>query len=448
MKTATINSGLIALALLLSCLMPGNYALAQDSKAQNQIGDNIARIGVLAFRGKDAARLRWLPLIDYFTKAIEGWRFEFVPVTLGSAPRQIETRKIDFLITNPGHYVELQDRYHLSTLATRERRIEAAGSGILEFGTAIITRKDSNIHSLGDIRNKSIAAVSPDAFGGFLLAWHEFQRQNIDPFKDLKTLQFMGFPQDAIIAAVAAGRVDVGIVRSGLLELLASEGKVDLTSFRVLQSNNQIDYPHMISSRLYPEWPFAALPATNKQLREAVLVALIATQQPKVAREHGLKDLWSAPLSYREVRKLIATYKNHNKTTPADNISGNQLWSSILLIALLALALFTAYLQIARYRQRPGFAGQKPTGNAAGEPGAAKVLARFSSLTKREREILCMICSGLSSKVIADELGISAKTVEYHRANLLQKTKAGTTPQLVQLATRLGFDESKLFTYK
>jgi DNA-binding CsgD family transcriptional regulator len=52
-----------------------------------------------------------------------------------------------------------------------------------------------------------------------------------------------------------------------------------------------------------------------------------------------------------------------------------------------------------------------------------------------------MICSGLASKAIANELGISPKTVEFHRANLLQKTQAGTTAHLVQLATRLGFDQ-------
>ena len=67
--------------------------------------------------------------------------------------------------------------------------------------------------------------------------------------------------------------------------------------------------------------------------------------------------------------------------------------------------------------------------------------APFASLTAREREVLCHICGGQSSKQIAQSLGISPKTVEYHRANLLQKTKAGTTPHLVQMATRSGLDQ-------
>ena len=54
-----------------------------------------------------------------------------------------------------------------------------------------------------------------------------------------------------------------------------------------------------------------------------------------------------------------------------------------------------------------------------------------------------LICAGKSSKDIADDLGISLKTIEYHRANLLQKTKAGSSAHLVQLATRFGYDLGK-----
>ncbi len=410
--------------------------------SQTAFAENTARVGVLAFRGTDAAILRWQPLINYLTYSIKGWQFKFVPVTLASAPRQIETRKIDFLVTNPGHYVELQGKYGLSTLATRERRTENTGSGVLEFGTAMITRKDSNIRSLADIKNKTIAAVNPDAFGGFQMAWREFIRQDIDPFKDLKPIQFMGFPQDAIIAAVENGLVEVGIVRSGLLELLAKEGKLDIASFHVIQSNNQIDYPHMVSSRLYPEWPFASLSATNKQLRENVLVALLATQNPLVSRQFKLKDLWSTPLAYGAVRNLVNAYNNRNIVSMDKKSPDSQIWIGALLVVLLILALITAYLQITRRRQRISAPEEKPETDVIHDPVTDAVLSRFTSLTKREREILCQICSGSSSKMIADELGISIKTVEYHRANLLQKTQAGTTPQLVQIATSLGFDKN------
>ena len=55
-------------------------------------------------------------------------------------------------------------------------------------------------------------------------------------------------------------------------------------------------------------------------------------------------------------------------------------------------------------------------------------------LTKREREILELICEELSTNEIADKLFISAYTVETHRKNLLSKTGAKNVAGLVKFA--------------
>lgn len=57
-------------------------------------------------------------------------------------------------------------------------------------------------------------------------------------------------------------------------------------------------------------------------------------------------------------------------------------------------------------------------------------------LSKRESEILDLICEGLSSHEIADKLGVSRRTVEGHRANLIAKTGAKSTIQLVLYAMK------------
>ena len=56
-------------------------------------------------------------------------------------------------------------------------------------------------------------------------------------------------------------------------------------------------------------------------------------------------------------------------------------------------------------------------------------------VTPREREVLDLISMGDSTKEIARKLGISPKTVEFHRANLLRKYGARTSSQLVALST-------------
>ena len=397
-----------------------------------------ARIGVLAYRGADVALHQWTPLAEYLGGTIDGWQFEIVPVTLVSAREKLRAKQIDFLITNPGHYVALSHQFDLSVLATRERRNN--GVALMQFGAVIFCRANSGITSLDELKGKRLAAVSPDAFGGFQLAWHEFSQVNMDPFKDLESVRFMGFPHDAIVTAVQNGDVDAGVVRAGLLESLAAENRIELSQFRVLNNDTQPGYPFQVTGGLYPEWPFIALAGIDKRLREQVALALLSTQALEPARAQQLGDLWSAPLSYRPVRELVEKYSMLD--APRERALSN-----------LALALVGAVFTLALLIALSFWRWARPTPLAAAPPPPAEpdpdtmadpeMLARLQSLTRREREVLGRICDGQSSRAIADELGISPKTVEYHRANLLQKTHAKSSAHLVQLVTRserdLGF---------
>ena len=62
-------------------------------------------------------------------------------------------------------------------------------------------------------------------------------------------------------------------------------------------------------------------------------------------------------------------------------------------------------------------------------------------LSEREKEILMAICRGLSNQEIADELFISKRTVDKHRANILEKTGCKNTAALVVHAIRTGIVE-------
>jgi FixJ family two-component response regulator len=59
--------------------------------------------------------------------------------------------------------------------------------------------------------------------------------------------------------------------------------------------------------------------------------------------------------------------------------------------------------------------------------------ARLSCLTGREREVFDQIVQGKANKVVAYELGISEKTVEVHRARVMQKLCAGSLAELVRM---------------
>lgn len=66
------------------------------------------------------------------------------------------------------------------------------------------------------------------------------------------------------------------------------------------------------------------------------------------------------------------------------------------------------------------------------------MIARNSELTNRELEVLKLLASGLNSKEISEQLFISTNTVEYHRKQLLRKTKSRNVAELIGNAYRRG----------
>ena len=63
----------------------------------------------------------------------------------------------------------------------------------------------------------------------------------------------------------------------------------------------------------------------------------------------------------------------------------------------------------------------------------AEIASRLAQLTPRESEVMDMVTAGKSNKEIANTLGVSAKTVEAHRAKVMEKMEAGSLAELVRL---------------
>jgi FixJ family two-component response regulator len=62
---------------------------------------------------------------------------------------------------------------------------------------------------------------------------------------------------------------------------------------------------------------------------------------------------------------------------------------------------------------------------------------RLESLTPREREVMTLVSSGMANKAMAGELGVSQRTVEIHRARVMEKMQAGSLAHLVRMALEL-----------
>jgi FixJ family two-component response regulator len=66
-----------------------------------------------------------------------------------------------------------------------------------------------------------------------------------------------------------------------------------------------------------------------------------------------------------------------------------------------------------------------------------EIAARMALLTAREREVLSLVVDGKANKTISAELGISEKTVETHRKNLMEKLRARSLADLVHMSLRV-----------
>jgi FixJ family two-component response regulator len=76
--------------------------------------------------------------------------------------------------------------------------------------------------------------------------------------------------------------------------------------------------------------------------------------------------------------------------------------------------------------------------NRAGRDRARRVAERLASLTQREREVLDRVVAGRMNREIAEALDISIKTVEAHRARIMEKLDVGSVAELVQATLGAG----------
>ena len=260
------------LAALVVALSP-LWAAAQQATAASPAGTASPlpelRVGVLAHRGWASFEHDWEPLARYLDARLSSYVVRLVPVTLSSAVALIDQGGLDFLVTNPGHYVALSRTHHPSVLATRARRLPGGGIST-EFGSAIVVRAHSLITEIEDVTGTRVAAVDPRAFGGFRVGWEAFDRLGLDLFDIAEELRFLGFPQRPDRAGGAGRRGRCGHRAQRAAGAHGRRGPGLRGCAAGSQQQRHLYPSEAVSTRLYPEWPFLALPGTPREARDAV----------------------------------------------------------------------------------------------------------------------------------------------------------------------------------
>ncbi len=66
-----------------------------------------------------------------------------------------------------------------------------------------------------------------------------------------------------------------------------------------------------------------------------------------------------------------------------------------------------------------------------------RLVERYATLTRREREVMSLVVEGHANKVMAYDLGVSERTIEIHRSRVMKKMRANSLPHLVRMALDL-----------
>lgn len=282
--------------LVLLYLLHMNSAFAQDT----------LYLGVLAHQGNKRAVEKWYPLTEYLNNNLSKHLITIVPVNLKDLESMVSRGRLDFILTNSGHYVNLREKFPMQALASL--RNKGNGQSLDHFGSVLFTQRGrSDIRSFQDLQGKTLAAVSRQAFGGFQTVIHEMRQQGMQPLKTINMV-YLGFPQDQIAQFVALGKVDAGIVRTGVLESLHESGVLDLAVFNIINPQQSAGFPFLHSTKLYPEWPFVAMQKVSKEVQHIVQRALLDMPADHPAAIQGQFRGWSEIRDYSPVKQVVIAY--------------------------------------------------------------------------------------------------------------------------------------------
>ena len=287
------KNGLIIALLFIQLMLP---SLIQASEE--------VTIGILAFRPKPIVEAKWHPLEQYLNQNIPGIQFKVLPLNYSELEEAVKLKKLDFVFTNSSHYIQLSHKINLSSpLATLINK--KSGHSVRSFAGTILVKKDNNnINKLQDLVGKTIAAPSIKSFGGYKMQAYELLKAGVRVKSQIK-VQTTKMPHDNAVFAVLNNQADAAFVRSGVLESMERQGKVNPSDFKIINLQEGSAFPFLHSTRLYPEWPIAAMPYVGESLAGQVAGALLELPyNGDVAKAINIQG-FRIPADYEPVREVL-----------------------------------------------------------------------------------------------------------------------------------------------
>ncbi len=319
-----------------SSQIPGQNSYQDSNQNQHH------KIMIMAHKGQAHAIKKWRATVEYLTTQIAQHSFELVPMDWAGMRNYMKEAKADFVLSNPSMYVEFEAKYGIKRLVTlKNKRLNKV---VPQFGSVIFKRADRyDINHIKDLKGKHLSLSSHSSWGGWQLSWWEMLQQGFDPYADLGQLSLSN-NQAKTVMLVVSGEADAGVCRTDTIERLINQGKIKRKDIALISSKNADypDFPFLLSTHLYPEWPFAATKNISTELSEQVTKALLDMPADSKAAQQGKYMGWTVADNYQPVHEVLRTlkvtpYEHYGEISFEELI--HQYWLVITIISMLMMVI-------------------------------------------------------------------------------------------------------------
>lgn len=205
---------------------------------QTQIGNAELKIGAVAYAPKVITI--WEGIREYLRE--RGLQTEYV--LYSSYPALVEAfvaGHIDIAWNTPLAYLQAREKLGGQCLVLGMRDSD------VNFTTVFITRMDSPIHSLNDLKGKRFALASRDSSHAAILPTHFLREGGLEPEKDLKVVRFdtdigkhgdTGTSEQDVVRAVSEGSADAGAIGKATWDASVAGGSIDEHKLRVFWTSH------------------------------------------------------------------------------------------------------------------------------------------------------------------------------------------------------------------
>ena len=210
---------------------------------------------------------------------------------------------IDMAMPNPSLYEILRNENKLGgvlatveTLSVQQRPSSQLGGVVFTLAT------NKDILAFEDMTDRLIAIPGFNFAGAYRLPLFEMTESGIQ--RDSLSFLELG-THDAVVSAVLNREVDVGVVRTGVLEEWFEAKGLNPKSVRVINQKNTPDFPYLLSTRLYPEWPFIVTEQLDSDLVRQISVALFSLHKDHPAAIQAGIAGFVPPRDYLPLERLL-----------------------------------------------------------------------------------------------------------------------------------------------